>query len=153
MAIQEIVSAIDAYIDRLKAARELLASLYTTSETINKEPKNLKKGRGKPQSIHVPVPPPSTLQVAVQIVPARVPRRRQRLEKPVSQRSSALGGPVPKGPVVIRLSELARMRSESGQAHPAILVQRPAASSGGLEELAQEVAKRLASGGSFPHRV
>jgi hypothetical protein len=152
MAIQEIVSAIDAYIDRLKAARELLASLYPTSETISREPKNL-KGRGKPQSIHVPVPPPSTLQVAVQIVPARVPRRRQRLEKPVSQRLSALGGPVPKGPVVIGLSELARMRSESGQAHPPILAERPVASSGGLEELAQEVAKRLASGGSFPHRV
>ena len=152
MAIQEIVSAIDAYLDRLKAARELLASLSTPSETTSKKLKKLKSKR-KPKSLQDPVPSPSTSQVAVQILPARVPRRRQRLDKPEPQRFTALGGPVPKGPVVIRSSELARMRSESGQAHSTILAQRPTASNGGLEELAQEVAKRLASGGSFPHRA
>jgi hypothetical protein len=152
MAIQEIVSAIDAYIASLKAARELLTSLNLPSETIDK--KTIKrKYREKPQAIHVSVPPPSASEVAVQIVPARVPRRRQRLDKPEPQRFTALGGPVPKGPVVILSSELARMRSESGQAHSTILAQQPSASGGGLEELAQEVAKRLASSGSFPHRV
>ena len=152
MAIHEIVSTIDAYIDRLKAARDLLASPHLPSETRDREPVK-RNSRGKPQSIERAVPPPSTLQVAVQIVPARVPRRRQRLGKPESQRFSALGGPVPQGPVVIRSSELARMRSEPGQGHPAILAQRPTAYGGGLEELAQEVRKRLASGGSFSHRV
>jgi hypothetical protein len=152
MAIQEVVSAIDAYIDRLKAARDLLASLSKPSEITSRKLKKLKSKR-KPQSIQVPVPLPSTSQVAVQIVPARIPRQRQRLERPASQTFSALGGPIPKAPVVVRSSELARMRSELGQAHLAIPAQRPTASSGGLEELAQEVAKRLALGGSFPHRV
>jgi hypothetical protein len=152
MAIQEILSAIDTYIDRLKAARELLASLYTTSGTINREPKNL-KGRGKPQSIHMPVPPPSTLQVAVQIVPARMPRQRRHLERPSAQTFSALGGPVPKGSVVIRSSDLARMRSGRSQAQTAVTAQQPTASRGALEELAQEVAKRLASSGGFPNRA
>ena len=152
MAIQEIVSAIDAYIDRLKVARDLLASLYTPSETRDREPRK-RKSRGKPKSIEVPVPPPSTLQVAVQIVPARAQRQRRHLEKPVSQTFSALGGPVPKGPVVIRSSDLARMRSGRSQAHPTVPAQQPAASRGALDELAQEVAKRLASGGNFPHRV
>ena len=152
MAIQEVVSAIDAYIDRLKAARELLASLSTPSEITSRKLIKLKSPR-KPQPIQDPVPSPSPSQVAVQIVPARIPRQRQRQERPASQTFSALGGPIPKAPIVVRSSELARMRSESGQAHPTILAQRPTASSGGLEELAQEVAKRLASGGSFPHRV
>ena len=152
MAIHQIVSTIDAYIARLKATRELLSSLYTPSETRNREPQK-RKSRGKPQSIEAPLPPPGASQVAIQIVPARVPRRRQRLEKAVSQTFSALGGPVPRGPVVIRSSELARMRSGSAQAHPAILAERPTGPGSGLEELAQEVAKRLASGGSFPNRV
>jgi hypothetical protein len=80
-------------------------------------------------------------------------RRRQRSGKPESLGLSALGGPVPEGPVVIRSSELAHLRSESSQAHPASLEQRPDAEGGALEELAQEVARRLALGGSFPHRA
>jgi hypothetical protein len=80
-------------------------------------------------------------------------RRRQRSGKPESPGLSALGGPVPEGPVVIRSSELAHLRSESSQAHPASLEQRPDAEGGALEELAQEVARRLALGGSFPHRA
>jgi len=152
MAIHKIVSMIDAYIDRLKSARDLLASLHTPSETRNREPRK-QKSRGNPQSIQVPIPPPSASQVAVQIVPARAPHQRRRLERPVSQTFSALGGPVPKGPVVIRSSDLARMRSGRSQADPTVPAQQPTASRGALEELAQEVAKRLASGGSFHHRV
>ena len=152
MAFQNIVASIDAYIASLKAARELLARLNLPSETIDKLTIK-RKYREKPQAVQVSVPPPSALEVAVQIVPARVPRRRQRLDKPESQRFSALGGPVPKGPVVIRSSDLARMRSGSSQAQTTIPAQQPTASRGALEELVQEVAKRLASGGSFPHRV
>ena len=152
MAIQEIVSAIDAYIVRLKAARDLLTSSYTPSETRDRKPIR-RKSRGKPQFIQVSVLPPSASEVAVQIVPARMPRQRRNLERPVSKTFSALGGPVPKGPVVIRSSDLARMRSGRSQAHPTVPAQQPAASRGALEELAQEVAKRLAFGGNFPHRV
>lgn len=152
MAIQDIVSSIDAYIIRLKAARELLAPRDATSTTINREPKK-QASRGKSQSIKVSGLPTGASQVAVQVVPAQVPRRPQRLEKPVSQKLSALGGPVPEGPVVIRSPELARMQSESGQAHPSILAQQPSASGGAFEDLVQEVATRLASRGSFPHRV
>ena len=146
MAIEEIVSAIDAYIDRLRAARDLLAPPYAPSETIDRGPKNL-KGRGKLQSIQAPVPPPSALEVAVQIVPAWVPRRRRRLERPVSQTFSVLGGPDPKGPVVIRSSDLPRMRSGRSHADPMVPAQQLAAPRGAMEELAQEVAKRLASSG------
>ena len=152
MGIQEIVSSIDAYIAKLKSARDLLASPHAPSEAGEKEPKK-RKSREKPQAIPMPSSPPAPLQVAVQIVPARVPRQRQRQEKPVSQASSALGGPVPAGPVVIRSSDVARMRSESGQNRPTTATHRPSASGGPLEDLAQEVAKRLASGGSFPHRA
>jgi hypothetical protein len=151
MAIEEIVSAINAYIDRLKAARGLLAP-YTQSETTDRAPRK-RKSRGKLQSIQVPVPPPGASVVAVQIVPAWAPRQRHRLEKPVSQTFSVLSGPVPKGPVVIRSSDLARMRSGSSQAQPTVPEQQPAASRGALEELAQEAAERLASSRSFPHRV
>jgi hypothetical protein len=152
MAIQEIVSSIDTYIARLKAARDLLASPSTPSETRDRKPMR-RKGRGKPQSIQVPVAPSSASEVAVQIVPARIPRQRRHLEKPVSQTFSALGGPVPQGPVVIRSSDLARPRSRPSQAHPTVPAQQPTASRGALEELAQEVAKRLASSGVFPQRV
>src|ERR1700731_3333344 len=151
MAIQEIVTAIDTYIVRLKAARDLLTSPYTPSDTRDRKPLRLKRG-GKPQSIQAPVAPPSASEVAVQIVPARIPRQRRHLERPASQTFSALGGAVPKGPVVIRSSDLARMRSGSSQAHPTALEHKPTASLGALEELAQEVAKRLASGGVFSHR-
>ena len=143
MAIHEIVSAIDAYIDRLKTARALLASLYTTSEAIDRKP-GKQKGRGKPQSIQPAVPPPSAPQVAVQIIPTRVPRQPKRLKRPVSETFSALGGPVPEGPVVIRSSDLARMRSGSSQAQLTLPGHPPIASRSALEELAQEVAKRLA---------
>jgi hypothetical protein len=143
MAIQQIVSAIDAYIARLKAARDLLASPSTPSETRDRRPMRRKSG-GNLQSIQVPVGPPSTSEVAVQIVPARMPRQRRHLEKPASQTFSALGGPVPQGPVVIRSSDLARMWSEPSQAHPTVPAQQPTASRGALEELAQEAAKRLA---------
>jgi len=152
MAIQKIVSSIDAYIATLKAARKLLTAPYTPLETIHREAKKLKR-RGKPRSIQLPVQSPSTLQVAVQIVPARVPRRRERLAKPLSQRFSALGGPIPKEPVVIRSSDLARMRPETGRTYPTVAAKQPTPSGGSLEELAQEVAKRLASGRTLPHRV
>jgi hypothetical protein len=151
MAIHEIVSAIDAYIGRLKAARDLLASLYTPSETRDRKPRKRKSG-GKPQSIQAPVAAPNGSGVPVQIVPARVPRQPRRVERPGSQTFSALGGPVPKEPVVIRSSDLERMRSGRSQAHSTVPAQQPTASRGALEELAQEVAKRLASGGGFPHR-
>jgi hypothetical protein len=143
MAIQEIVSAIDAYIARLKAARDLLTSPCTPSGTRDRKPMR-SEGRGKPQSIQVPVAPPSASEVAVQIVPARMPRQRRHLEKPASQTFSALGGPVPQGPVVIRSSDLARVRSGRSQAHPTVPAQQPTASRGALEELDQEAAKRLA---------
>lgn len=94
--------------------------------------------------MQVPVVPPSTSEIAVQIVPARMPRQRRRLERTVSQTFSALGGPVPKGPVVIRSSDLARMQSGRSQAHPMVPAEQPTAPRGALEELAQEVAKRLA---------
>jgi len=152
MAIQEIVSAIDAYIARLKAARDLLASPPTPSETRDRKPMR-RKGGANLQSIQVPVGPPSASEVAVQIVPARKPRQRRHLEKPVSQTFSALGGPVRQGPVVIRSSELARMRSGPSQAHPAVPARQPTASRGALEDIAREVAKRLASGGGFPQRA
>ncbi len=67
--------------------------------------------------------------------------------------SFALGEPVPTGPVVIRPSELARLRFEKGQAQSTIPAQRPTASTGGFKELAQDVAKRLASGTGFPHQL
>jgi hypothetical protein len=152
MAIQEIVAAIDTYIARLKAARDLLTSPCTPLETRDRRPITRNSG-GKPQSIQVSVAPPSASQIAVQIVPARMPRQQRHLERPVSQTFSALGGPVPKGPVVIRSSDLARMRSERSQVHPAGPAQQPTASRGALEELAQEVAKRLALGGGSPHRA
>ena len=127
MAIEEIVSAIDAYIDRLKSARDLLTSLYTPSLTKDREPRK-RKSRGKPQSIQVLVQPPSVSEVAVQIVPARAPRQRRRLERPASKTFSVLGGPVPKGPVVIRSTDLARMRSGRSQADPTVPAQQPTAS-------------------------
>ena len=151
MAIQEIVSAIDAYIARLNAARDLLTSPHTPSEARDREPRK-RKGRGNLQSVQVPIPPPSAPEVTVQFVPARMPRQRRHLERPASQTFSALGGPIPKGPVVIRSSDLARMRSGSSQAQPTVPAQQPTASHGALGELAQEVAKRLASSGGFPHR-
>src|SRR5580692_1500602 len=143
MAIHEIVLAIDSYIDRLKTARAILASLYTTSEAVDRKPRK-QKGRGKPESIQLAFPPPSASQVAVQIIPTRVPRQPKRQKRPVSETFSALGGPVPKGPVVIRSSDLARMRSGLRQAQLTVPGQPPIASRGAFEELAAEVAKRLA---------
>jgi hypothetical protein len=148
MAIQEIISSIDAYITRLKTARDLLASLHTPSETRVKEPRK-RTSQGKPQSIQLPIPQSSASEVPVQIIPAqiipaKVPRQRQRLKKQVSQTLSALGGPVPNGPVVVRSSDLARTLSGSSQAQPTVPAQKSTPSLGALEELAQEVAKRLA---------
>jgi hypothetical protein len=146
MAIQEIIISIDAYIARLKAARDLLTSLSTPSETKDREPRK-RKSRGNPQSMRMPVQPSGASEVAVQIVPARMPRQRRHPENPGSLTFSALGGPIPKGPVVIRSSDLARMRSELSQAHPKIPAPQPTTFRSALEELTQEVAKRLASGG------
>lgn len=142
MATHEIVSSIDAYIARLKLARETLASLYIKSEA-TKRKRRTGSSQAEPRSIQVPVPPPSRLQAAIQILPARMRHRRQYLKKPASPAFTALGGAVPEGPVVIRSSELTRMRSELGQPLSTISAPRPTASSSALEELAQEVAKRL----------
>jgi hypothetical protein len=150
MAIQEIVSAIDEYIARLRKARDVIASLCNQPEASDRKPMK-RKSRRKPKSIGVLVPPPSAVEVAVQIIPARAPRQGRRLAKPPSPMFSALGGPIPKGPVVIPPSDLARMRSLSNQVHPAVQDLQRSTSGGALEELAQEVAKRLASGGGFPH--
>jgi hypothetical protein len=148
MAIQEIISSIDAYITRLKTARDLLASLHTSSETRAPETKARKPrkrtSQGKPQSIQVPIPQSSASEAPVQIIPAKVPRQRRRLQRQASQTFSALGGPVPNGPVVVRSSDLARSLSGSSQAQPTVPAQKSTPSLGALEELAQEVAKRLA---------
>jgi hypothetical protein len=143
MAIQEIISSIDAYITRLKTARDLLASLHTPSETRAKGPRK-RTSQGKPQSIQVPIPQSSASEAPVQIIPAKVPRQRRRLQRQASQTFSALGGPVPNGPVVVRSSDLARSLSGSSQAQPTVPAQKSTPSLGALEELAQEVAKRLA---------
>jgi hypothetical protein len=148
MTIQEILSAIDAYIARLKEARDLIASVCTPPETSDSKPMK-RKSRGKSQSMEEQVLSPGAPEVAVRIIPARAPRQRRRIAKPVSPAFSALGGPIPAGPVVIRSSDLARMRSVSSQVRPAIHAQQPPTSKGALEELAEEVAKRLASSGSF----
>jgi hypothetical protein len=148
MAIQEIVSEIDAYIARLKEARDLIASMCTPPETSNRKPMKWKRRR-KSQPMEVQVLSPSASEVAVQIIPARAPSQRRRLAKPVLPTFSALGGPIPPGPVVIRSSDLTRMRSVSSQVRPAVQAQQPPTCKSALEEIAQEVAKRLASGGGF----
>jgi hypothetical protein len=148
MAIQEIVSAIDAYITRLKEARDLIASMCAPPETSDRKPMK-QKSRRESQSREMQVPSPSAPKVAVQIIPARMPRQRRRLARPVSPTLSALGGPIPSGPVVIRSSDLARMQTVSSQVRSAVQEQQPSTSRGALEELAQEVAMRLASGGGF----
>jgi len=150
MAIQEIVLAIDAYIDRLKEARDVIASLCLQSETSDKEPTK-RKNELKNQSSEVPVPSPGSLEVAVQIIPARVMRQRRRLKKSASPTFSALGGPIPKNPVVVRSPDLAQIRSASSQVIPSLQSRRPHTSSGPLEELVQEVAQRLASSSGFHH--
>jgi hypothetical protein len=150
MAIQEIVLAINAYIDRLKEARELIASLYIQSDTSGQEPMK-RKTRLKPHSAEVPVSQPETLEVAVQVIPARVARRQRSLKKPESPTFSALGGPIPKGPVVVHSSDLARMKSSSNQAHPPRQSRQPGTSPDLLEDLVQEVAQRLASNGGFSY--
>jgi hypothetical protein len=147
MPVQGIISAIDAYIAQLKEARDLIASVGTPSETSNKGP-GRRKAQKKLQSIEVPVAAAVTQSVAVQIIPARAPRQGRRLAKPVSQTFSALGGPVPTNPVVIRSSDLARLRAASSQVHSVQMSNSPR---GALEELAQEVAKRLSWSGSLQH--
>ena len=148
MAIQEIVSAIDVYIAQLKEARDLIASMCTPPETSNRKPmKRTRRIESQPMKAQVVSPVAS--EVAVQMIPARAPSRRRRLAKPVFAASSALGGPIPSGPVVIRSSDLARTLSVSNQVRPTVQSQQPPASRSALEELAQEVAKRLASGGGF----
>ena len=149
MAIQEIVLAIDAYIDRLKEAREVIASLCVLSETNDREPVK-RKNQPKPQSPEVPVPP-SSLEVAVRIIPARVARQRRSLKKSASPTFSALGGPIPKNPVVIRSSDLAQIKPASSQVIPSLQSRRPRTSPSPLEELVQEVAQRLGSSSGFRH--
>ena len=148
MSAQGIISAIDAYITQLREARDLIASLGTPSETSNKRPIR-QKSHKKLQSIEAFLPPAATQPVAVQIIPARRPRQGRRLAKPVSQIFSALGGSVPSKPVVIRSSDLARAQSASCQAGPT--GQRSNTPRGTLEELAQEVAKRLSRSGTLQH--
>jgi hypothetical protein len=148
MAIQEIVSEIDAYIARLKEARDLIASMCTPPETSNRKPTKNKRRRKSPP-MEVQVLSPSASEIAVQIIPARAPSQRRRLAKPALPTFSALGGPIPAGPVVIRSSDLARMRSVSSQVRPAVQAQQLPTSRSALDEIAQEVAKRLASGGGF----
>jgi hypothetical protein len=148
MATQEIVLAIDAYIAQLKEARDLIASLCLQSETSDRKPLK-QKSRQQTQPVQVPAPPPDALEVAVQVIPARAPRQRRRLAAPASPGFSALGGAIPKGPVVIRSSDLARAGSVASRAHPTVQAQQPTTSHGALEELAREVSKRLASRGGF----
>jgi hypothetical protein len=148
MATQEIISSLDEYIDRLKKARDLIASLYALPVTNDHRPMK-KKSRTKRQSIEVAVQPADASEVAVRVIPPRALRQRRYLTTPVSQPLSALGGPIPKEPIVIRSSELARMRSASNLVGHSANSHRPATSGGALEELAQEVAQLLASGGRF----
>jgi hypothetical protein len=150
MAIEEIVSSLDAYIARLKEARDQIASLYTESEMNNRNPTK-RKGRGKRQPGEVAVQPPAAPEIAVQIIPARGARKRRHPATPASPTFSPLGGPIPQGPVVIRSSDLARMRSASSQLSPSVQSQESTASLGALEELAHEVAQRLQSSGRFHH--
>lgn len=150
MAIHEIVLAIDAYIDRLNEARDLIASLCTQSDSSDQEPTR-RKNRLKSQSARVPVSQPKTLEVAVQIIPARVARQQRSLKKPASPTFSALGGPIPEGPVVVHSSDLVRMKSSSNQVRPPRESRRAGTSPDLLEDLVQEVAQRLASSGGVSY--
>jgi hypothetical protein len=144
MAVKEIVSAIDAYIAKLKEARGLIASLCAHSDTKGKEPIK-RNGRGKRKARELLVRPPIAPEVVVQVIPARAPRQRQRQAKPASQTVSALGGPIPEGPVVVRSSDLAHLRSPSDQGYPS--VQKSDTSSDTLGELAQDVERLLSRRG------
>jgi hypothetical protein len=144
MAIEGIISAIDEYIGRLRAARDLITSPRNQPEMSKKTPLK-RKSRRKRDSIGTPVTSPSIREVAIQIIPARLPREQRRRVKPAVPRISALGGPVPKGPVVIPPSDLARIRSLSNQVQSPLKGPQSTGSGGALEELAREVAKRLGS--------
>ena len=152
MAIHEIVSKIDAYIAQLKRARDLIATMCTLPETSDRRPTK-RKSRRKSKSTELQVLSPRALEVAVQVIPARAPRHQRRLAKPASPTFSALGGSIPAGPVVIRSSELARIRSVSSQVRPVMQARQPPKSSTASGDLAQEVAKRLASGAGFARRA
>lgn len=140
MAVKEIVSAIDAYIAELKQARGLIASLFAHSDTRDKKPIK-RNSRGKRKAEKLVVQPTVAPEVAVQVIPTRTPRQRRRPAKPVSQTVSALGGPVPEGPVVVRSSDLARLRAPSNRGYPT--VQKSDTSSDTLGELARDVERLI----------
>jgi hypothetical protein len=148
MAIEEIISAIDEYIGRLRAARDLITSPRKQPEISKRTPLKRKNRRTR-DSIGPPVTSPGTTEVAIQIIPARLPREQRRRINPAVAKVSALGGPIPKGPVVIPPSDLARIRSLSTQVQSPLKGPQPTGTGGALEELAREVAKRLGSGGGF----
>jgi hypothetical protein len=144
MAVQEIIATIDAYIARLKTARNLLASSSSLSQLAIKTSKP-KKRRESPR-IETAVPPPAPVDIPIRVIPPRMPRQRRGSMKPASQMHSPLGGQIPQGPVVIHSSEVTRMRSQASQAPPSTRPEQIPASHNLLKELTEEVARRLALG-------
>ena len=150
MAIEHIISAIDEYLARLRAARDLITSSGDQPEIKKRTPLK-RKSRRKRDPIAVPVGSQSANEVAIQIIPARLPREQRRKAKPALPRSTALGGPIPKGPVVISPSDLARIQSLSNEVQSTLQRPHSTGPGGALEELAQEVRKRLGSVRGFPN--
>jgi hypothetical protein len=143
MAIEKIIEMIDAYITELQSARTVLAERREgTNQTdqLASRPKRKQKHVATKSAAG-----PSTLaMVAVQVLPPKMPRN-HRIARAGTMEHTALGGPIRQGPVVVRsaeVAEIAEKRSKAAAESKAVN-----ASGNILQELAQEVTRRLGQGG------
>lgn len=140
MAIQHIVEMIDAYIKQLKSARTLLVE--QSNSLHSKDRHAVDPQRKQKQVATKSAAAPSTVtMVEVQVLPPKLPRNSRGSVRSGTTEHTALGGSIPQGPVVVRRAEVAQNAAKAKQSEPV-------PSSGGiLQELAQEVARRLGQNG------
>lgn len=142
MPVPEIIATIDAYIARLRAARELLASNSHSLEFTASKPSKPKNRRSIVRGEMAESSSAAT-EVPIQVIPPRMPRQRRGQVRSVSTTTSPLGGKVPQGPVVIHSSEVARMRTQSSrEARSTDKAEQFPGSRNLLTELTEEVVRR-----------
>ena len=147
MSVQTIISAIDAYIEQLRSARKLLAGLPEDSALHHRPTPRVKQRPGR-----VPADrnasPSVPQEISVKVLPPKVSRNRRTPARSAAGQT-ALGGPVPQGPVVVRRTEVSSLAAKTKETGGAARNAAQLAPDGSLQELVQEVARRLNKAGQL----
>lgn len=144
--MEKIIDMIDAYITQLESARTVLAGYRNDFNQSDQRAPRLRR-KQKHIATKSAATPSTVNMVAVQVLPPKLRRNSRTSVRLGTTKHTALSGPVPQGPVVVRSAEVAQIKAMKKQSESAAASKVVPASGSILQELAQEVTRRLGRNG------